>query len=64
MTSVCQAGREKWSVLGFLVFPNVALPHLLIFHAVREPLKRIQLRCSFCQTTSELSVLKKTGTMC
>lgn len=66
-TTVClcvRAVREKWSMLGFLVFPNISLPHLLIFQAVREPLKRIKLRCSFCQTTSELSALKKTGTMC
>lgn len=52
---VCQS-RERRTVYAFFFFglsKCCSIATSVDFHAVRESLKRIQLRCSFCQTTSE-----------
>lgn len=51
---VCQS-RERKMVYAFFfgLSKCCSIATSVDFHAVRESLKRIQLRCSFCQTTSE-----------
>lgn len=51
---VCQSRERKMVYAWFSALSKCSsIATSVDFHAVREPLKRIRLRCSFCQTTSE-----------